>query len=197
MKSLSRLSAKAVLTLSLTLLMGTISPVAQAGEMPKTKNVAGKSLKLLGTALREFLFIDIYKLSAYSESGDCKQSAVIYNSEIKMLVLSMKKTLPKDRLVSTLRETFMDNLPAGKDNAELKNKIDVFLSYFTQDIKKGSYIEIIYLPGRGTMVKQNGNQLGNITKGKSFADLVWRSYFGPNTCCPGLKSDILSECKAQ
>ena len=197
MKSLSRLSAKVVLALSLILLMGTISPVAQAGEMPKTKNVAGKSLKLLGTALREFLFIDIYKLSAYSESGDCKQSAVIYNSEIKMLVLSMKKTLPKDRLVSTLRETFIDNLPAGKDNTELKNKIDVFLSYFTHDIKKGSYIEIIYLPGRGTMIKQNGDQLGSITKGKGFADLVWRSYFGPNTCCPGLKSDILSECKAQ
>ena len=198
MRSLSRrVTAKAAIILSVILFAGTVSPGHASAAMPKTKSVAGKSLKLLGTALREFLFIDIYKLSAYSESGECKQSSVIYKSEVKMLVLSMKKTLPKKRLVSTLRETFMNNLPEGKDNTELKNKIDVFLSYFTKDIKKGSYLEIIYIPGRGTMLKQNGAQLGKNTKGKGFSDLVWRSYFGPKTCCPGLKSDIIQECKAQ
>ncbi|MBN2718135.1 MAG: chalcone isomerase family protein [Deltaproteobacteria bacterium] len=197
MKTLSRLAMNSVLVLTIILLVGTSVPGAANSAMPKTKNVAGKELKLLGTALREFLFIDIYKLSAYSESGDCKQSAVIYNSETKLLLLSMKKTLPKDRLVSTLRETFTNNLPEGKDNTELIKKIDIFLSYFTKDIKKDSYFEIIFIPGRGTMLKQNGGQLGQITKGKGFADLVWRSYFGPNTCCPGLKSDILSECQAQ
>ncbi|MBN2528685.1 MAG: chalcone isomerase family protein [Deltaproteobacteria bacterium] len=197
MRKMSHISYFSVFVLSLTLaICVTISGQADSAP-PKTKTVAGKSLKLLGTALREFLFIDIYKLSAYSESGDCKQSSVIYNSEIKLLVLAMKKTIPKERLVSTLKETFMDNLPQGKDNSELKGKIETFLSYFSNDIKKGSYVEILYLPGRGTMLKQNGAQLGQVTKGKGFADLVWRSYFGPNTCCPGLKSDILKECKSE
>jgi len=197
MSKMSRISNVSMIVLSLVLTMGIIAPGQAESAPPKTKSVAGKSLKLLGTALREFLFIDIYKLSAYSESGDCKQSSVIYNSEVKLLVLAMKKTIPKERLVSTLKETFMDNLPQGKDNAELTGKIETFLSYFSNDIKKGSYVEIIYLPGRGTMLTQNGVQLGRVTKGKGFADLIWRSYFGPNTCCPGLKSDILKECKSE
>ena len=184
-----------VVLLVASFLMCTMPSLKAIGDTAQTKTVAGKSLKLLGTALREFLFIDIYKLTAYSESGDCKQSSVIYNSEVKLLVLSMKKTLPKERLVSTLRETFTDNLPVGKDNAKLISKIDTFLSYFTQDIQKGSYVEILYLPGRGTMLKKNGSQLGSVTPGKDFSDLIWRSYFGPNTCCPSLKSDILKECK--
>jgi hypothetical protein len=185
----------ALLGVALLMISSSVSAPAQCATA-QTKTVAGKPLKLLGTALREFLFIDIYKLTAYSESGDCNQRSVIYNSEVKLLVLSMKKTLPKERLVSTLRETFTDNLPEGKDNSVLESKIDTFLSYFTQDIKKGSYVEIIYIPGRGTMLKKNGSQLGKLTRGKDFSDLVWRSYFGPNTCCPSLKSSILKECNA-
>lgn len=185
----------AMLWIALFVLSSSISQPAHCATA-QTKIVAGKSLKLLGTALREFLFIDIYKLTAYSESGDCKQQSVIYNSEVKLLVLSMKKTLPKERLVSTLRETFMDNLPTEKDNSGLISKIDTFLSYFTRDIKKGSYVEIIFIPGRGTMLKENGTQLGQLTRGKDFSDLIWRSYFGPNTCCPSLKSSILKECKS-
>lgn len=194
MRLLSRFTTNAILVLTVAMCVETVAPTKASADLPKNKTVAGKSLKLLGTALREFLFIDIYQLSAYSESGSCKQSSVIYDSEVKMLVLSMKKTLPRERLVSTLKETFMDNLPKGKDNKLLVQKIETFLSYIKDDFQKHSYVEIIYLPDRGTMLKQNGKVLGAITKGKDFSDLIWRSYFGPNTCCPGLKSDILDEC---
>ncbi|MBN2343486.1 MAG: chalcone isomerase family protein [Deltaproteobacteria bacterium] len=178
------------------LVMVTVFPPSPAvGAVSKNKAVAGKSLKLLGTAIREFLFVDIYSLSAYSESGECSMRSVIYKSEVKALILSMKRTIPKKRLIDNLKDTFTKNLPQGKDTTELQKKINVFLSYFTKDLNKGSYVEIIYIPGQGTLLKQNGARMGQITKGKGFADLIWRSYFGPNTCCPGLKSDILEQCK--
>ena len=165
----------------------------QAAE--KSINVNGKPLKLLGTGLREFLFIDIYSLSAFSESGACKPSEIVYKNEPKALRLTMLRNIPVDRLTSNLKSTFEDNMPKKGDTAELKKKIDTFLSYFKKDLSKGTAVEITYAPGQGTIAKRNGKPVGPATKGKAFAELVWRSYFGGNTCCAGLKSDIINACQ--
>jgi hypothetical protein len=157
--------------------------------------VAGKPLKILGTALREFIFIDIYELTAYSESGACTPTKIVYTNEPKALRLKMLKNIPIGRLTSNLRSTFEKNMPEKGDKAALQKKIDTFLSYFKKDLPKGTKVDITYAPGQGTIAKTNGKPVGPATKGKDFADLVWRSYFGGKTCCPGLKKDILKACK--
>ena len=101
-----------------------------------------------------------------------------------------------ERMRSTLRETLVDNLPKDKDNSTLMEKIDSFLARMDRDLKEGNYVELVFIPGQGTLVKRDGKKLG-VTTGKGFADLLWKSYFGGNTCCSSLKSDILKACKAQ
>lgn len=157
--------------------------------------IEGKTLNLIGKGVREFLFIDIYNLAAYSESGTCAPKAIVQKDEIKLMRLTMLKKIPKERLVSNLRKTFTKNLPPS-DNGDLKKDIDTFLAQFKGDIKKGSFVEILYIPGKGTLLQQNGQKMGPYTPGKGFAKLVWKSYFGPDTCCKGLKSDILEQCRA-
>jgi hypothetical protein len=83
----------------------------------------------------------------------------------------------------------MDN----KDDAEMLKTIDSFLTFFKGDLVQGTFIEILYIPGTGTVAKQNGKKLGT-TPGTPFHELLWKSYFGKDTCCNALKADILETC---
>jgi hypothetical protein len=161
-----------------------------------TITVNDKTLKLIGAGLREFLFIDIYRMSAYSESGDCNPSKIVYKNETKALRLKMLRGIPAERMRSTLRDTLDDNLPKDKDNTVLKQKIESFLARMDKDLDSGAYVELIYIPGQGTIAKRNGQRLG-VTPGKDFADLLWKSYFGGNSCCSSLRSSILEKCRKQ
>ncbi len=156
--------------------------------------VDGKTVKLIGSGNRSFLFIDIYKLSAYSESGNCSPTPIVYNNEVKSMRLKMLRDIPIDRLTSNLRSTFEANIPEKGDQTVLRNKIDNFLSRFKNDLKSGANVEINYAPGKGTTIIENGKQLGASVPGKDFAELVWRSYFGSKTCCSSLKAAIIKEC---
>jgi hypothetical protein len=157
--------------------------------------VGGKTLKMLGSGLREFLFIDIYTLSAFSESGDCTPGKIVYSSEVKSMHLKMMRDIPAERLKENLKGTFENNMPEKGDIEGLKKKIDDFLGRFKNDFKTGANVEINYIPGQGTTVKENGKSIGAVVQGRDFAELVWRSYFGANSAAPGLKSDILEQCK--
>jgi hypothetical protein len=118
--------------------------------------------------------------------------------------LKMVRDIPINRLTENLRSTFEDNLPKIDEQADQKKKdelanlklqIDDFLGRFKNDLKSGAYVEINYIPGKGTAVKENGKPLGAPVPGKAFGDLVWRSYFGSKTCCSALKSSIVEACK--
>ena len=178
---------------ALCLLSMALPGTAGAGEVV----VGGKTLKMLGKSMREFLFIDIYELSAYSVSGQCEPGKIVYNNEPKSMHLKMARDIPKDRLTSNLRGTFEDNYPKKGDVEGLKKKVDEFLGRFKNDLKEGVYVEINYVPGQGTTVKENGKPLGAPVPGRDFAELVWRSYFGGNTCCGSLKRNIIKQCKGE
>ena len=178
--------------------ISTMPGALNAQENCKTNTeikAAGKTLKLVGRGLREFLFIDIYKMGAYSQSGECEPKSIVYRDEVKAIRLSMVRKIPADRMNDNLRESLEKNLPANAP-AELKGKIDTFLAQFKGDLASGTFIEIIYIPGKGTVAKRDGVKLG-VTPGKDFAEILWKAYFGADTCCPKLKSQIMECCKSR
>ena len=186
----SRYSSTLLVAGAFLIATGITTPGHSAGG---TIKLEGKTLRYLGMGLREFLFFDIYNLSAYSESGACSVSDIITKDEAKALHLHTLRDIPIDRLKSNLKETFEENLPKG-DTAALKRHISTFLGRFKKDLAKGVTIKIAYIPGKGTSVTQDGKAFGPPTPGKDFADLIWRSYFGSKTCCSGVKSAILEQC---
>ena len=108
------LESKFIRLFSATAVMLSVATVSLPGfstEAPKTVSVAGKSLKLLGSGLREFLFVDIYELHAYSESGSCSTDEIINKEEVKALHLVTMRDIPIGRLKSNLKSTFEKNLP--------------------------------------------------------------------------------------
>lgn len=182
--------------LSVCVLQGSHAIAGDSPAFPPTVKVGGSAVQRIGWGLREFLFIDIYELGAYSKSGSCDPRAIVSREETRYMKLRMMRDIPKARLVSNLRKSLLKNLPANA-SAELQGKVETFLGYLKSDLKEGAIVEIVYRPGAGTTLKAGGAALGPTVPGKDFADVVWRAYFGPKTCCSSLKDDILEVCRGE
>jgi len=187
----TRLVAAALFALSLSV----VNPASAGADdsFPATASVEGTTVKLIGSGLREFMFIDIYSMGAYSQSGTCSASALTSKDEVRYIKLVMKREIPKNRMTSNLRGSLEKNLPPDASD-ELKGKVETFLSYIKSDLPEGATVDIAYRPSVGTSLKLNGKSLGAAVPGKDFADTLWRSYFGPKTCCSSLKKQILGPC---
>lgn len=161
---------------------------------PEAATIEGKELKLLGAGLREKWFMDVYALAAYTESGSCDPKKIVATDEVKYMRLDMLRNVGAERMASTIGGSFDEHMP--KDAApELREQRRTFESYFKDELKKGTELEFLYLPGTGMHVRQKGKLLGPPLEGEDFARVFWDIYFGPETCCSDLKSEVLSHCK--
>lgn len=194
----SRTTSAAIRLAAAVLFALTVSATQPAhaeadASFPATASVEGTTVKRIGSGLREFMFMDIYTMGAYSQSGTCSATALTSKDEVRYLKLVMKRELPKNRMTSNMRGSLEKNLPRDASE-ELKGKVETFLSYIKSDLPEGGVVEIAYRPNVGTTLKLNGKSLGPAVPGKDFADTLWRSYFGPKTCCNSLKEQILEPC---
>jgi hypothetical protein len=106
----------------------------------------------------------------------------------------MKRDVSAEKMSSTIGESFEEHMPANA-SAELKRQRRTFESYFKDECTEGTKLEFIYLPGTGTILKQNGKRMGPPLKGVEFHRVLWDIYFGRDTCCDDLKEQILETCK--
>ena len=95
---------------------------------------------------------------------------------------------------SSIGESFEEHMSKNA-SPELKKQRKTFESYFKSECTKGTRLEFTYLPGAGTKFKQNGKLMGPPLKGKAFHQVLWDIYFGKDTCCDGLKKQILEVCR--
>jgi hypothetical protein len=166
----------------------------EGNNYPSTLSIEGKDLKLIGAGLREKWFFDVYSMGAYSETGSCDTEAIIQNDEVKYLRLDMLRDVSAEKMSNTIGESFEEHMPKNA-SAELKAQHKTFMGYFKDECKKKTVIEFTYVPGTGTHLKQNGKEMGPVLAGADFARVLWDIYFGEDTCCSGLKDDILESCK--
>jgi hypothetical protein len=165
----------------------------ERNDYPDTVVLQGKTVKLIGAGLRVKWIFDVYMMGAYSESGSCDTSVIIGKDESKYLKINMLRKVTADKMIKTMSESFDDRL-ARKPNTALREQCNRFLSYFKEDLPKGVVLECAYVPGEGVTMKQNGRVLGPAIPGDGFMKVVWDIYFGSDTCCKGLKKQILKTC---
>ena len=158
-----------------------------------TVSVDGKDLKRVGAGLRKKWGFSVYAMGVYTEGGACDAGQVIKAEEAKYLRLDFLRDVPAEKMSSTLSESFEKHTPASA-SADLKKQIADFLASFKEELKEDTKLEFVYTPGAGTVVKQNGKQFGPTYSGKGFQHVLWDIYFGPDTCCSGLKEDIFETC---
>jgi hypothetical protein len=158
-----------------------------------TVSVEGRTLKLVGAGLRKKWGFPVYAMGVYTESGACDPALVVDQDEVKYLKLDFLRDVTAEKMSSTIGESFDKHL-AGGASEELKNQKALFLNSLKDDLNEGTVLEFVYVPGKGTTVRQNGRQIGTTYSGKGFAHVLWDIYFGPRTCCEGLKDDVFSSC---
>jgi hypothetical protein len=161
---------------------------------PATVTIEGKTLKLVGAGLRKKWLVQVYAMGAYSESGKCDPKALVNTDEAKYMRLDMLRDVSAEKMANTIGDSFDEHMPKNA-SAQLKQQNVTFRSYFKDECTEGTVLEFTYLPGTGTVLKQNGKQLGQPLAGPEFAHVLWDIYFGEDTCCSGLKDDILESCK--
>jgi len=120
--------------------------------------------------------------------------AIIKDEEVKYLRMNMHRDVSAEKMSSTISESFEEHMPKGA-SAELRKQRKTFEGYFKDECTEGSVLEFTYLPGTGTILKQNGKQLGPALTGKAFQEVLWDIYFGKDTCCDDLLEQILETCK--
>jgi hypothetical protein len=183
-----------VVTLLLAVPAAALALTVKGIPYPDGITVEGKALKLIGAGVREKWFMDVYVLAAYSESGSCKAEELVSADEPKYLRLDMLRDVSAERMGATIGNSFEEHMPKDASD-ELKAQRQTFQAYFKDECKKGTGLEFLYLPGVGTSLKQNGKSLGPTITGKAFADVLWDIYFGQNTCCGNLKTEVFAGCK--
>lgn len=156
--------------------------------------IEGKTLKLVGAGLREKWFFDVYTMAAYSESGSCDRQQLITKDEVKLLKLNMLRDVSAEKMASTIGESFEEHMPKNA-SAQLQAQRHTFESYFKKECSEGTVLEFLYVPGQGTLLKQNGKEMGPVLKGKAFQEVLWDIYFGKDTCCDDLIEQIEETCK--
>lgn len=156
---------------------------------PSKMKINGKVVKYNGSGLREKYFIDLYVSALYLKEQSSDATKIINADEemcIRLKLVSNKVT--RDKFVETVRDGFKTS-STGKAS---QSEIDSFMKLFSKNFKSGDDIILIYKPGIGVQVIQNGEKLGT-QKGLEFKKALWGIWFGSTPADAGLKKAMLGK----
>jgi hypothetical protein len=184
-----RTVVKAV-ALSVSLLSVAVNAAELKGvQMPDTKKVGDKELKLNGLGLRKKAFFKVYVAGLYLESPTQDPEKIIAADTVRRVDMAMLRDLGKDKIVEAIKEGVEKN---SKDKmGGLKDRLDKFSSAIP-DLKEGQVLSITYEPGKGTTVKGAGGQELTV-EGKDFADALFLVWLGRSPVDEDLKKGMLGE----
>ena len=150
---------KQIVTLLLVAFASILSVNAQktvSGVKVDSKiSVEGESLTLNGAGLREKMWIDLYVGSLYLPTKTSNANEVIDSKDASAIKLDIVSgMITSEKMISAVNEGFENSL--NNKTAPLKGKIDMFKSFFKEEIKKGDVFVIANIPGTGVVVFKNG-----------------------------------------
>jgi len=179
--------------LLVTLIVLLAAPPVAAGELcgvevEDTAVVDGKTLQLQGMGLRTKWKIKVYVGSLYLERPTSDADEVITSDQTKRVVMSMLRPLDAETIGKGVKKSFFANNSAER-MAEIEEELDQLLGLFPS-VNKGDQILLTYLPGQGTSVATPDEVRGTV-EGKTFADAMFATWFGPKPATEGLKSGML------
>jgi hypothetical protein len=172
----------------LTPSVGTAQPRGISGvKMPEVISVHGENLALNGVALRkEKGVFDVYVIGLYLQNKTSDALTAIKADEPKRISLTMLRDVSRQKFVDAVERCMVRNV--GAEMVGLRERLDL-LENAVQDLKKGNTLDFTYLPGAGTLVRGEGQELA--IPGKDFADALFAAWLGPNVDSVPLRQALL------
>jgi hypothetical protein len=158
--------------------------------IPESLAAGSDTLVLNGAGIRTNFFIKVYVggLFLKQKSGDA--NAIINADEpmtIRLHILS--KLITSEKMKDAVLEGFQNS--TNGNTAPFKDKIDMFISVFKDDIKKNDIYDMIYTPAEGVNVYKN-KELKTTTKGLDFKKALFGIWLCNKPADKDLKKAMLS-----
>ena len=182
---------KIIVVILLVLTMTAPAPAKEIGGVNLSDTLpAGKEqLVLNGAGLRTKMFIKVYAGGLYLRKKDSDAQKIINADEPMAIRLHfVYDGVSHEKLIEAWNEGFVN--ATGGNLAPLKESIDRFNSFFTEEARKGNIYDIIYSPGEGVSVIIKGKLLG-IIQGLDFKKSVFAIWLGDKPADNSLKQGML------
>lgn len=172
----------------------TVAPIgASAADIAGTTlddslQVGGKTINLMGAGIRTktFLKVKVYAAGLYMETPTSDPGQIIASDQSKAMVMSfLYKKVKPEKLQKSWQEGFEANTPSA--SPDLKKRMDLFVSLFSEPALKGDRYVFAYEPGKGTTVMIKGVIKATIP-GADFASALMSIWFGQKLEDGGLKA---------
>jgi hypothetical protein len=187
MKSKINLILSAVCALALTVSHALAAEISGV-KLPDQVTVAGKSLKLNGTGLRQatILKVNVYAAGLYLEKPSGDGEAIANSDQAKSIQMAFMRDVSAKQMAEAFGEGFEKNCVAGC--AELKPHL-AKLQGLLKDMKKGETMSVHFLAD-GVEVMIRGQKMGSVGD-KAFSHQLIRCWIGKNPPNSGLKEGLL------
>jgi len=178
-----------ILTLFFSLIGSPTHAVERAGvQFEDSIEIEGARLTLNGLAVRServlFMNFKIYVAGLYLLNKSQDGEAILASDTPRHLVMHfLHSKVRRKELTDAWKESFTRHNYQGA-------KVDQFIAFHSEDLKRGEKIIFTYLPGEGTRVTMKGKVCGTIV-GKEFADALFSVYIGNNAGLTGIRDGLL------
>lgn len=183
-----------LLGLMLAALMVTSSAGAKeiAGAKLPDSMAAGKDTLLLnGAGLRKkFRFVKVYAGGLYLIQRSSDPERIIQADEPMAVRMHFVYDVPSEKLIAAWNEGF--DKATGGNTLPIKEEIEKFNDFFTEEAKKNDIYDIIYTPDQGVRVYMKGTLKGTVN-GFDFKKALFGIWLGNEPADPGLKDGMLGK----
>jgi hypothetical protein len=139
-------------------------------------------LQATGVATRKKFVIKVYSIAHYlqdgAKTGEDKIPEILQDTLAKQLTIKWVRDVPANKIQEAYQEGLKNSL--GSQYGAMQDDSNKFLSFFSQDAKKGDEQILRWIPGGNIEVVINDNSMGTITN-VDFAKGLWNIWFGPNS----------------
>ena len=181
------LIAISVFCFAVALSVGAAHAEATGVSLPEAVSVAGRELRQNGLGVfKTKVFLKVYAVALYLETPTTEAQAAITADEAKRIVLVMLRDVSREKFVHEVEKGIMRN--SGPVMPTLRARLDL-LKEKLPALKKGNVLDFTYLPGAGTLIRGQGQEL--TIPGKDFADALFSVWLGPKPVSDAVKRQLL------
>jgi hypothetical protein len=154
-------------------------------EIKFTYNAKEYSLQCTGLAVRKKFFFKVYGMAHYIEGINTVNnkneaySTIIAEGKAKEIMMVFVRNVD----VKSIRDTYNEGFKNNTSDAELKEiqpLIEIFLGYFSKDVKENDRFVFRWIPDGTIVVIINDEEKPAITN-KLFARTLWSIWFGEDS----------------
>ena len=153
-------------------------------------SIEGQNLVLNGVGTRVKMFMDMYVGALYLEKKSTNANEIMASKDGAAIRLTIVSGLiSSDKMIDAVTEGF-ENSTGGK-TAPLKSKIDKFISFFKDEIKKGDVFTMVNTD-EGVVVYKNNTKKG-VIEGNDFKKALFGIWLSAKPADKNLKKAMLGQ----